>query len=115
MSPDEPSDQARLRSRLESLEAELAEYKQAAEALASTTARTNGILEAAVDGIITIDETGTIESVNPAVGQLFGYRPNELIGRNVKVLMPPPFEQEHDGYLAHYRRTGQRRIIGIGR
>ncbi len=97
------------------LQAELAEYKRTSQELASATARTNAIFDVVADGIITIDETGSIESVNPAVARMFGYKPSELIGRNVKCLMPPPYEEEHDDYLARYRQTGIRRIIGIGR
>lgn len=73
------------------------------------------MVETAVDGIITIDERGTIETVNPAVQRLFGYRPEELVGQNVRMLMPEPYRAEHDGYLGRYRRTGERQIIGIGR
>src|SRR5262249_11401084 len=73
------------------------------------------VVEAAIDAIIVIDQTGSIRSANAATEQVFGYPVAELIGRNVKVLMPEPDAAEHDGYIANYIRTGQRKIIGIGR
>ena len=77
--------------------------------------RLMAVLEAAVDGIITIDDAAVIESVNPAVEKLFGWNAAELVGQPVTKLMPEPYRSEHDGYMHHYLRTGERRIIGIGR
>ena len=77
--------------------------------------RLRAILETAVEGIITIDERGIIESFNPASEKLFGYTASEVIGKNVSVLMSTPHREQHDGYLENYRRTGHARIIGIGR
>jgi len=73
------------------------------------------IFDSAVDGIVTIDKKGTIQSINPTVITMFGYQASELIGQNVNILMPSPFHEEHDGYLANYQRTRERKIIGIGR
>jgi two-component system sensor kinase FixL len=73
------------------------------------------IIQNAIDGILTIDEHGTIESINPAACKLFNYLPDEVIGKNVSVLMPPPDRNQHDEYLHRYQRTGDPHIIGIGR
>lgn len=72
-------------------------------------------MESAVDSIIVISQSGIIQTVNPATERVFGFSPDEIVGHNIKVLMPPPYREEHDGYLDHYHRTGQRKIIGIGR
>jgi len=91
------------------------ERKRHEAALHDSEERLRAILDTAVEGIITIDERGLIESVNAAAEKTFGYTAQELIGRNVSVLMPNPDRQKHDGYLANYARTGHARIIGIGR
>jgi PAS domain S-box-containing protein len=83
--------------------------------LRESSERLRAILETAVEGIITIDERGLIESFNPAAEKIFGYTARQAIGQNIKFLMPAPYRQEHDGYLANYRHSGQAKIIGIGR
>jgi two-component system sensor kinase FixL len=73
------------------------------------------ILETSPDGLITIGEDGIIQSFNPAAERMFGYNAAEVMGWNVSCLMPSPYRENHDGYLARYLRTGEKRIIGIGR
>lgn len=73
------------------------------------------LFESIIDGVIIINTRGLIQSVNPAVVDLFGYTPEEVIGQNVSMLMPDPYATAHDGYLDNYLTTGERKIIGIGR
>jgi PAS domain S-box-containing protein len=94
---------------------DVTERKRNEASLRHSEARLRAVLETAIDSIITIDERGRIQSVNPATVRMFGHTAAEMIGRNVSMLMPSPYRDEHDGYLARYRQTGERRIIGIGR
>jgi PAS domain S-box-containing protein len=78
-------------------------------------AKLRAILESAVIAIITINDRGLIETINPSTERLFGYGAAELIGENVKVLMPEPYKAEHDSYISNYLNTATKKIIGIGR
>ncbi len=82
---------------------------------AVTAARLKAILDTTVDGIVTINEKAVIQSFNKAAERIFGYSAGEVIGRNVKVLIPSPHREHHDEFVSNYRRTGVRKIIGIGR
>jgi two-component system sensor kinase FixL len=73
------------------------------------------ILDAAVDAVVVIDERGTIEQFSAAAQRMFGYAAGEIIGRNVRELMPEPYRSQHDGYMDRYHATREARIIGIGR
>lgn len=73
------------------------------------------IIDTAIDGIITISNTGYVESINPAALHLFGYSAEEVIGNNISMLMPEPDRGSHDSYISNYKTTGHKKIIGIGR
>lgn len=94
---------------------DITERKSAESALRESELRWRSIVNTVPDAIIVIDAHGTIESFSPAAERLFGYAAEEVIGHNVKMLMPSPYRDAHDGYLARYTETGERRIIGIGR
>jgi PAS domain S-box-containing protein len=85
------------------------------EALQDTETRLRTILDNVLDGIVMIDGSGTVISINPAVVDMFGYEAGEIVGRNIKMLMPVPNRSSHDGYLARYQSTGTTRAIGVGR
>jgi len=89
--------------------------KAAEMALRESELRWRSIVDTVPDAMIVIDAAGVIESFSPAAERLFGYAADEVVGHNVRMLMPQPYRDAHDGYLARYMRTGERRIIGIGR
>lgn len=94
---------------------DISRRREAERALQASEARMRAIFETAVDAIVTIDERGMLERFNPAAERLFGYREEEVVGKNVSMLMPSPYRDMHDTYLARYLSTGERRVIGSGR
>jgi len=89
--------------------------KRAQVEIAAREAHLRSILDTVPEAMIVIDAAGSVTSFSAAAAQLFGYRPEEVVGQNVKMLMPEPYRGEHDGYIGHYLRTGEARIIGYGR
>jgi two-component system, LuxR family, sensor kinase FixL len=89
--------------------------KRALQAQEASEARWRAIIDCAVDGIVLINAAGAIEAFNPAAQRMFGYAEHDVLGKNVNMLMPSPYHEEHDRYLAHYMETGEQKIIGIGR
>jgi two-component system sensor kinase FixL len=89
--------------------------KEAEQKLVTGEAQYRAIFDSAVEVVAVINSTGIIQSVNPAVERVFGYGPEELIGRDINLLMPEPPRSQHGGFLANYLKTGDRKIIGIGR
>jgi PAS domain S-box-containing protein len=94
---------------------DLTERKRSEKALLEAAARMRAVVDTAVDGVILIDAQGVVLMFNPACERLFGYRAAEVIGQNVKTLMPTSYREEHDRYLSNYHTTGLRKIIGVGR
>lgn len=94
---------------------DISDRKSAEQALKENQAQLQAIVDNTVDGLITISKEGIVERYNKACEQIFGYPPEEVIGKNVKMLMPEPYRKEHDSYLHNYQNTGTKKIIGIGR
>jgi two-component system sensor kinase FixL len=97
------------------IHSDITNLKLVEQDLASREAHLKSILETVPDAMIVIDERGIVQSFSVAAERLFGYAPSEVVGQNIKMLMPSPYRGNHDGYIERYLRTGERRIIGIGR
>jgi len=89
--------------------------RRAEEALRASEALTRSVVYSAVDGIITTDESGAIQSFNPAAERMFGYTAEEAIGKNLSILMAQPDSEQHDSYIRAYLEGGKKKVIGIGR
>ena len=110
-------DQQSLRDLADLVQSELTRIRaqQMVEALHNQEARMRAIVSTAIDGIVTINDAGIVESFNPAAEHIFGYAAEEVLGNNVRMLMPEPYHSEHDGYLERFLRTREPHVIGIGR
>ncbi|ABM02340.1 multi-sensor histidine kinase with CHASE and PAS/PAC sensory domains [Psychromonas ingrahamii 37] len=94
---------------------DITKQKFATEQLQDSAALIEAILNTVVDGIITINEYGIVESINPAAEHIFGYSATEVIGHNITMLMPESYRSQHDGYIEHFNITGEAKIVGIDR
>ncbi|NGP76580.1 PAS domain S-box protein [Balneolaceae bacterium YR4-1] len=94
---------------------DIAKQKKAESRLQESKALANAILETTVEGVITINPRGIILSFNKSAEEMFGYKEEELLGRNIKMLMPSPHKDRHDQYLKNYLSTGKKKIIGTDR
>jgi PAS domain S-box-containing protein len=93
----------------------LQQFRETQRALRESMSRLTAVVETAVDGFILIDDQARILLFNPACERLFGYRADEVMNKNVKMLMPPSYSSQHDDYVKNFLQTGERKIIGIGR
>ena len=94
---------------------DLTERERIERELRESAARLRAVVDTAVDGVILIDSDGIILKFNPACERLFKYQADEVLGENVRMLMPEPYRSEHDGYIHNFIATGDKKIIGIGR
>lgn len=104
-----------VRERAAELNEEIQERKEAELRLRDREERLHSILDTAADGIITMSSNGIVLTFNPAAERIFGYTSDEVIGRNINILMPSPYHEEHDSYLKNYMDTGIKKVLGIGR
>ncbi len=88
---------------------------QRTEELALSERTTNTVIDSALTAVVTIGKRGTVRRFNPAAEKMFGYTQQEVVGQNVKILMPEPYHSQHDRYLENYQKSGEAKIIGIGR
>lgn len=97
------------------LERRVGEREEALNALGEKKEEIRAILDHLLESVVTIDEHGIVQQANPAIKSVFGYKPEEVVGKNVSMLMPSPHREAHDNYLIRYLATGERRVIGMSR
>ncbi|MBT7485181.1 MAG: PAS domain S-box protein [Rhodospirillales bacterium] len=107
--------ESRVQIRTKNLDQQITERKQIEQELVEQQERLQGIMDSVVDGIITISDKGKIQSFNKAAETIFGYQVDEVIGKNINILMPNPDRRKHNSYLKNYHATGERKIIGMER
>lgn len=94
---------------------DITERRNSEDRIKREAIRLSAVMNTVLDGVITIDSHAIIQSFNPAAQHIFGYQPEEVVGQNIKLLMPAPYREGHDGYVKHYLDTGEKKVIGIGR
>ncbi len=113
--PNPSSDRLAERDEIEKLEVVLKAFKNNTQALERQKNYLKTVLATVIDAVISIDSRGTIQTINPAVEKMFGYTEKELVGQNVKILMPDSYSRHHDEYVRSYLETNEAKVIGIGR
>ncbi|MEM9750936.1 MAG: PAS domain S-box protein, partial [Pseudomonadota bacterium] len=94
---------------------DISERKDAEAKLREEAEHLQAVMNTVIDGLITIDSVGRIQTFNSSAVRIFGYQPEEVIGQNVRILMPDPYHSEHDSYMRNYMETGDKKVIGVGR
>jgi len=107
--------QDQLKGKVRELIKAIEECQNATDIAQTTRTKLGAYVDTAVDGIVTVDDHGIIDTFNPAAERIFGYHAHEIIGQNMRLLVPPPYRDEHDRYIRDYLRTGQRKVIGSSR
>ncbi len=108
-------DEPRNKTALLLIARDISAQRRAEIALHTSEERWRSVIDSAVDAIVVIDCRGIIEVFNRSAERMFGYGEAEVLGQSINLLMPAPYRDEHDGYIVNYVRTGQKKIIGIGR
>jgi two-component system, sensor histidine kinase len=98
-----------------SMRVDISDSKEAEDVIRDQNERLNLMFSSMAEGVVTITNSGVIETVNPMTEEMFGYSAGELIGKNIRILMPDPYQKEHDSYISNYQESGIEKIIGVVR